>query len=318
MGLAQFIGRRTLQALITLLGATLMFFSAVTIVPGDPVRALFGFQPPPPEIYEAIVAHFRLEEPFVVQYLGFLENLVQGDFGYTYPRDPWGTRRQGPAVSALIAGSLPVTLRIVGAAMVVQVIGLAAGVLTGLRRGSKTSVSVYLAAIAAVSVPALVLAYGLQSYLGLKLGWFPFLGVSEGWTSYVLPVAALSVAATAYVVLMTRSGLNETLRMAFVQQAEARGLPRGRVVGLHALRASMVPVLTFMAANLGQLVAGAMVVEAVFQMPGLGGILFEAIARQDRALIVWVLTLLTVAIIVANALADVLYAIIDPRIRTTS
>lgn len=315
--MGRFASRRLLQMLFTLLIATFVFFSAVTVLPGDPVRALFGFRPPPPELYEAIRAEFHLDEPFLVQYGLFLSDLARGDLGHSYPISPFGQARQGPPVSRILEGTLPVSLRILAATIVAQLaVGLAIGVAAAVRRRTVSDGAIYAVAILLASIPVIVTGYALQAFVGFEVSWLATTWVrGAGWTNYVQPVAALAGASAAYVLLLSRTELRAVLRQPYVRAAVARGVGPQRVVGVHALRASLIPVVTFVTANLGNLITGLVVVEGIFNVPGFGGVLFTALQRQDRALLVVMITLILVAVVVTNTLADIAYSVIDPRIR---
>lgn len=314
-----FARRRALQALITLLGATFLLFSAVTVLPGDPIRALFGPVRPDPEVLETVRDYYRFDEPFLVQYGAFIANLVTGDLGRSYPDNLAGQPQVGPPISQVLRSSLPVSAVLLGTVILIEIgVGIAVGVtaVVGRRRRRRAvDLVLYAFAVVLVSVPVIVSAFVLQGLVAVPLTeWLPVRGTARGWISYLLPVLALAASATAYVALITRAELLETLRAPFVRALRARNLSEKRIVGLHALKASLLPVVTFVAAHVGELVAGLIVVEGVFELPGIGGQLFEAIQRQDRALLVVLVTLVVVVVIVANALADVLYAVVDPRI----
>lgn len=330
------MGRYLLQRLAggvaTLLLATLLFHAAVTLLPGDPIRAIWGPSRPPPDVLAEIRAHYRLDDPYPVQYATWLGAIVRGDLGTSYPRQARGSSvaREGSPVADLVAAAAPVSVRLLAVALVAHVaIGVVAGLTAVLVRRSGTATGrswrawlpgaveqmTYGGAIVAVSVPAIVLAYAGQVVFGHRLGWLPVRGVAQGWLSYLLPAVAMTAAAAGYVALLTHRELAETLRERFVVAAMAHGLSPRRIVAVHALRACMVPVLTLAAANLGLLVAAQIIVEGVYGMPGLGGLVFDAIQRQDRALLMPAVTVITAAVIVANVLADVLTGVVDPRLR---
>jgi oligopeptide transport system permease protein len=161
-----------------------------------------------------------------------------------------------------------------------------------------------------------VAAYGLRALFGVHLRWFPLTGGSGESVGYVLPILALAALSTGYVALLTRAEVRATLRAPFVQAARGRGLAAWRVVGVHALRPALTPVVTFIAANVGQLFVGLLVVEGIFRMPGVGGALFASIRNRDRALLIGLVTVVMIAVIVANAIADVIAAVLDPRVRS--
>jgi ABC-type dipeptide/oligopeptide/nickel transport system permease component len=315
--MGRFVARRLVQAVVTLLAATFLFFSAITALPGDAVRALFGPSRPPEAVYEAVRAQYHLDEPFLVQYALYLADLARGNLGNSFP-NPHGYARQGPPVTSILARALPVSARLVLGTVAVQVVvGIVAGLLAAGRRRPVVSGGVYLGAVAVVSVPVVVLAYVTQSYLGWELGLFPTSGVSQGWRSYVLPVLTLAAASTAYVALLTRSGLLSTMRQRFIRAAEARAVPTRRLVGIHALRPSLLPAIGYIAASAGQLITGLIIVEGIFAVPGIGGQMFFAIQQQDRTMIVSLMTLIAATVILANLLADLLTAAADPRTRSS-
>jgi oligopeptide transport system permease protein len=313
-GVGGFVVRRGLQMVLSLWAALTLVFVAVTQLPGDPVRALFGFTPPPPEVYAAITDQFHLDEPLPVQYLLYLGDVLTGDLGRAFPLDVAGdVGTPGPLVSDVVVATAPVSAVVVVGALVVQsLVGVVAGALAA--TGRRVGVGVYALALLLVSTPVLVAAYLLRTVLGVGLGWFPLSGAAGGPATYVLPVLALAALSTGHVALLTRAELAETLRAPFVHAARARGLRTRRVVGVHALRPAMVPVVTFVAANVGQLAVGLVVVEGVFGLPGLGGTLFQAVRDRDRSLLVGLVTVVMATVIVANALADVAAAALDPRI----
>lgn len=314
--MGRFLLRKTLQALFTLILATFLFHSALTLLPGDPVRALFGPTQPDPGVYEAMRAQYHFDKPWYLQYLLYLRDLLTGNWGYTFPGATRNRVIQGAPVSGVLRGTVPISLRILLAVMVVQtVVGLAVGTLATQARRRAVRAGVHAWGILLVATPVLALAFVLQSAFGWELRWFPTAGVSHGLRSYVLPVLTLSAAATAYVVLITRSELAEVLHGRFAHAARARAIPESRIVGVHALRMSLVPVVTFTAANFGQLLTGLVIVEGVYKVPGVGGALFSAIGRRDPALLIALLVFSTTVVLVANLLADVLYAVIDPRIK---
>jgi len=310
-----YIARRVLQGIFTLLATTLLFHASITVLPGDPVRALFGFRRPNPLIAAEINEKFHLDQPYIVQYGHYLWDLLHGDLGMSYPFSVF-TSRGGTPVNSLVSGALPVSARILVAAILLQlVLGVGLGMFMSIRQRTALTRWLYFGVVVAAAVPVIVSAFALKEVFANNLQLLPYGGVRDGWRSYVMPVLAVAATGTAYVVLLTRSELMHTLRQRYIKAAEARAIPEYRIIGLHALRASLLPAVTYVAANLGQLVTGLLIVEGIFNIPGLGGLMFTAIQRQDRSLLVSIVLLVTVGVIIANILADVLYAIIDPRIR---
>ena len=309
-----FAARRTGQMLLSLWAAVTLVFVAVTQLPGDPVRALFGFEPPPPELYARIRSDYRLDEPLLVQYVLYLRDLLTGDWGNGLPRLRGDQVVPGPAVLDVVAATAPVSAALLAGAVVVQLgIGVVAGALAA--GGRWAGRGVYAVATVLVGTPVVVAAALLRFVFVSELGWAPFNGLSGDPAAYVLPVLALAALSTGYVALITRAEVGDTLRSPFVQAARGRGLRPWRVVGVHALRPSLTPVVTFVAANLGQLFVGLIVVEGVFVLPGVGAAILGAVQDRDRALLVGLTTVVIAAVIVANAVADVAAAALDPRVR---
>ena len=314
--LGRYVLGRVGQMLVTLLVALTLIWVAVTVLPGDPVRALFGFRAPTPEAYARVRAQLRLDEPVLVQYVLYLRDVLTLDLGRAFPRDPFGRPEPGAEVWQLIRGTGATSAVLLLGALVVQaVVGVVAGALSAARAGTALGRAVDVVALLLVSTPVLVAAYVSRTVFGVELRLLPVAGVSSGWSSYVLPVLSLAALSTGYLVLLLKGELATALRAPYSAAARARGISDWRITAVHAMRPSLIPVATFLAANLGQLVTGLLIVEGVFRMPGVGGLLFGAIAARDRSLVVGIVTFVAVLVIVANAVADVLVAALDPRIR---
>ncbi|HEU4491964.1 MAG TPA: ABC transporter permease [Jiangellales bacterium] len=313
----RFVVARLVQTVVTLFLVVTALYIAVTVLPGDPVRALFGVSPPPPELYSQITAFYELDQPLLVQYVHYLGRLLTGDLGRSYPADPFGVARVGPPVTTLVAAAASVSAVIVVGALVVQaVVGLVVGLVAAVARGHRSRGLVYAVALLMVATPVLVVAVVSRSVMGFHLGLLPSTGIASGPESYVLPILSLAALSVGYVALITRSELLASLASPYVRAARARGLPPHRVTGVHALRPSLVAVATFLAANVGQMITALVIVEGVFGIPGIGGLLFNAIQTRDRNLMVGIVLVIAVTVIVANALADVAVALLDPRVRT--
>jgi peptide/nickel transport system permease protein/oligopeptide transport system permease protein len=233
--------------------------------------------------------------------------LVQGDFGQSF---------RGREVADIMSERFPVTIKLALVAFAFEIlVGIAAGVLAGLRKGSFVDNLVLLSTTLVVSIPVFVLGFTAQIVLGVKLGWFPIAGVSQGWYSYLLPGLVLGAISLAYVARLTRTSLVENLRSDYVRTATAKGLSRQRVVGRHALRNSLIPVVTYLGIDLGALMGGAIITEGIFNLPGIGQQVFLSIRAQEGPVVVGIVTALVLVFIVANLVVDLLYAVLDPRIR---
>ena len=315
----RFTASRGLQMLVSVWVAVTLIFVAVTQLPGDPVRALFGFRPPPPELYDQLARRFGLDRPLWEQYWMYLSNIATGDLGYSFPLNGYGSARTGPAVTDVIAASLPVSAVLLIGSLVVQVVvGVGIGTLGALRRRRAMNAGIYALAVLLVATPVLVAAYVLRTVLGVGMRLFPLSGVHDGVTSYVLPIIALSALSIGYIILLTRTEVRETLASPYLKAARGRGYTTARLLTVHAMRPSLIPVVAFIAANIGQLFVGLIIVEGVFNLPGLGGAVFEAIRSRDRSLLIGLVTLFILVTLVVNTVADLLIALIDPRVRETT
>ena len=305
--MGRYLLRRTLQIIPVFVGTTFIIFALVFAIPGDPIRALAGERPLAEATYQELRDRYNLDDPLLVQYGKYMGGLVQGDFGSDF---------RGREVTDIMAERFPVTIRLTLFAFAFElVLGLLAGVLAGLRRGSFGDNLVLVTTVAVVSIPVFVLGFTAQILFGVKLGWLPIAGLYQGWTSYLLSGMVLGALSLAYVARLTRTSLVENLRADYVRTATAKGMPRSRVVGRHALRNSLIPVVTFLGVDLGALMGGAIVTEGIFNIPGVGQQVFLSIQQQESTVVVGIVTALVLVFILANLLVDVLYAVLDPRIR---
>jgi len=233
--------------------------------------------------------------------------VFQGDFGTDF---------RGRPVSELMADRLPVTIRLALLAFGFEVvIGLTAGVVAGVRKGKFFDSLVLVSTLVVLAIPVFVLGFIAQIVFGVKLGWFPISGYREGWWSLVLPALVLGSLSLAYIARLSRTSLVENLRADYVRTAKAKGLSTPRVIGIHTLRNSLIPVVTYLAVDLGALMGGAIITETIFNLPGVGRAVFEATRAQEGTVVVGIATFLVIVYMVANLLVDVLYGVLDPRIR---
>jgi ABC-type dipeptide/oligopeptide/nickel transport system permease component len=305
--MARYIARRLLLAIPVLFGASFLIFAMVFALPGDPIRALGGDRGFPPAVVEQLREDYNLNDSLPVQYVKYMGNLAQGDFGKDF---------SGRPVSEIIQDRLPVTVRLALVALAFEAIfGLLAGILAGIRNKSFFDSLVLVTTTLIVSIPVFVLGFLAQYVFGLRLGLFPIAGLNDGISSYLLPGFVLAALSLAYVARLTRTSLVENLRNDYVRTAKAKGLTPMSVVGKHTLRNSLIPVVTFLGVDLGALLSGAIVTEGIFNIPGLGRAVFDAVQSQEGAVVVGIVTLFVFVYIFFNLLVDVLYAALDPRIR---
>ncbi|MDA0251933.1 MAG: ABC transporter permease [Actinomycetota bacterium] len=305
--MTRFVIRRLLLTIPILIGASLLIYAMVYALPGDPVRALAGDRPISPAVQAQIRADYNLDDPFAVQYGKYLWALLHGDFGSDF---------SGRPVLETISQRLPVTVKLTVVAVVFETLfGIAAGILASLRRNSFFDNLVLISTTMLVSIPVFVLGFLAQFVFGFKLGWFPIAGLADGWLSYLLPGLVLASLSMAYVARLTRTAMLEAFSADYIRTARAKGVGSNRIVFRHAFRNSLIPVVTFIGADIGSLLGGAIVTESVFNLPGLGRAIFDAVRAQEGPVVVGIVTLMVFFYIFFNLAVDVLYAVIDPRIR---
>ncbi|HSR43949.1 MAG TPA: ABC transporter permease [Acidimicrobiia bacterium] len=305
--MGRYLVRRVLLFIPVFLGATFLIFALVFLIPGDPIRALAGDRQMSQSTLTALRDRYNLDEPFLTQYGLYVGGIVQGDFGTDF---------RGREVTEIMSERIPVTFRLALYAFIFELIlGILAGILAGIRKGGFMDNLVLVSTTAVISIPIFVLAFIAQIWLGVEWHIFPVAGIREGNWSYFLPAIVLGSVSLAYIARLTRTSLVENLRADYVRTATAKGLRRRRVVGVHALRNSLIPVITYLGVDLGALMGGAIITETVFNLPGLGRAVFDAVGRQEGTVVVGIVTFLVLIYMVSNLLVDVMYAVLDPRIR---
>ncbi|WP_327048212.1 ABC transporter permease [Microbispora sp. NBC_01189] len=311
--MGRYVIRRLLQAIPVLVGTTFLLFATVYALPGDPIAALGGDRRLDPQLVSRMREQFHLNDPLLVQYWYYLRDIVSGDFGTTF---------RGVPVSSLFQGKFQVTFQLSVTALVFEaVIGVGLGLWAALRRGRWQDQAVLAVTLLLVSIPTLVSGFVLQLVLGVKLkqntgiDFFPVAGIQNGMRSYLVPGLVLAGLSIAYLTRLTRTSLMETLRADYIRTAVAKGMSRRRVLGRHALRNSLIPLITYLGADLGTLMGGAIITETIFNLPGIGQQLFQSVYLRENAVVVGIVTVLVLVYILANLIVDLLYAVLDPRIR---
>ncbi len=305
--MGRYISRRLLLTIPVLIGSSFLIFAMVYALPGDPIRALAGDRPLAPAVVAQLRNEYNLDDNLIVQYFKYIAGFFQGNFGTDF---------SGRPVLDTIERALPVTIKLTIVAVVFEtVMGIAAGVLSALKKGSFFDNLVLISTTLLVSVPVFVLGFIAQFTLGLKFGIFPIAGITDGWVSYLLPGLVLASLSMAYVARLTRTSVAESMAADYIRTAKSKGISNRRIIVRHALRNSLIPVVTFIGADVGGLLGGAIVTETVFNLPGLGRAIYDALARQEGAVVVGIVTLFVFFYIFFNLVVDVLYAVLDPRIR---
>ncbi|MFC5215034.1 ABC transporter permease [Streptomyces coerulescens] len=302
-----YVVRRLVQMVPVFIGATLLIFLMVNVM-GDPVAGLCGDRQCDPATAAQLRREFGLDKPVWQQYLTYMGNLFTGDFGTAF---------NGQEVTELMSTAFPVTIRLTIVAIVFQVvIGITLGVVTGLRRGRPVDTGVLLLTLVVISVPTFVTGLLLQLLLGVEWGWIrPSVSPDAPFDELLVPGLVLASVSLAYVTRLTRTSIAENRTSDYVRTAIAKGLPRHRVVTRHLLRNSLIPVVTFIGADIGFLMGGAIVTERIFNIHGVGYQLYQGILRHNTQTVVGFVTVLVLVFLLCNLVVDLLYAVLDPRIR---
>jgi peptide/nickel transport system permease protein len=302
----QYLTRRVLLAIPSLLAVTMLIFIALRSVPGDPAVLLAG-DFATPEMVAEIRAKWGLDRPVVVQYGVFLKNLVRGDLGRSIVSDL--------SVGEEIVQRFRVTLVLAFAAIgVALVIGLTAGMLGATRSYTWWDYGSTIVAMLGVSTPIFWSGMLLILLFAVALGWLPS-GGADSWKSYILPAVSLGFFAAGIIARQTRSSLLDTLRQDYVRTARAKGLPNARVAITHALRNALIPVVTVVGLEFGRMLGGAILTETVFSLPGLGSFMITASQKRDYPVVQGIVLWLALVFVLINMLVDIAYAALDPRIR---
>ncbi len=305
-GTAAHIVRTLLLSLITLFGVSVLIFLMLRVLPGDPARVLAGLN-----ASEEQVARLReqlgLDQGLLAQYWNFITGVVTGDLGTS--------ARTSRPVSSEIAVRLPATLILAVVATVIgSLVGITAGVIAAVRRNSLLDHVISSVAMMGVSMPVYWLGLLLILLFAVTLGWLPAAGSGEP-LSIVLPAVTLAAFSTALVSRMTRASMLEVLGQDYVRTAEAKGAPPTTVIIRHALRNAFIPILTVISLQFGALLGGAVLTETVFGWPGIGRLLVDSIGARDFAVVQGIVLVYAAAFILLNVIVDVLYVVVDPRIR---
>jgi oligopeptide transport system permease protein len=304
--MGRYVVQRLGQMVPVVIGTTFLIYALVWSLPGDPFAAKCGDRPCPQNYVDRMTAAYNLDDPLPVQYVKYMGNLLTGDFGQTF---------SGVSVADELLQRYPTTLKLTLLAIAIEVvIGIAAGVLAGIRRGGFLDNLVLVSTLVLVSVPVFVIGLLAQVTFGVRLGWFP-VTFDGSFYSLVLPAVVLASLSLAFVARLTRANLVENLRADYVRTAIAKGMPRQRVVGVHTLRNSLIPVVTFVGADFGGLLGGAVIIEGIFNIPGVGDMIFRGINAHEGGTVTAAVTVLVLVFLIVNLLVDLLYAVLDPRIR---
>lgn len=300
--------RRLLGAAVTFVLATVVVFLVTFALPGDPARTIAGRRQPTEATLRAIRLRYHLDEPLINQYLRWMGGLLRGDLGESY-----ASRRQ---VTTILLEALPVSMTLLAVTLAIElVIGIAVGTAVGSQRGGRLDVTTLVACIGALAVPAFVAGVVLQDLVGVRWRLLPVAGIQDGLVSYLLPGFVLSLTGMAVATRLIRAETLESQHAQHVRTAVSKGLRQGAVTRRHVLYNSLVPFLSFVGLEIGALAAGSIVVERVFNLPGVGRAVARAISQRDNTLIIG-FSIATIAVyLVVDLVVDVAALLIDPRLR---
>ena len=312
-----YIVRRLLQSVLVLVGVTVITFIIMYAIPGDPARMLAG-KVATPERIEAIRTELGLDQPVYVQYYRFVGRLVRGDLGESY-------QLQRP-VTEMIWENAPNTIQLAIAAVLIELLGIPLGIYSALRQYSFWDTTLTTAALIIWGIPVFVLGLFMQWLFGFKLDLLPLIGAGDNvawiipasWESFatlILPAVTLGLIEVAYISYMQRASMLEVIRSDYIRTARAKGLSERKVVTRHAFKNAVIPVMTIAGIDLGALMGGAILTETVFNRPGIGLMIYQAIGARDLPVVAGGVLFATVIYVFANLLVDLGYAWVDPRIR---
>lgn len=306
--MAWYLVRRILQMIPVFLGATLLIYFLVFSLPGDATAAICGEKGCTPATEAALREQYNLDQPFWVQYFLYLKGLLTFDLG---------TNFAGRPIAEIIANVFPTTARLAVMALVFEaVFGIVVGLFAGLKKGKLFDSTMLVVSLIVIAVPIFVLGFLMQFLIGVKLAWTnPTVSGDASFTELILPALVLGLVSFAYVLRLTRTAVIENASADYVRTATAKGLSRRRVISVHVMRNSMIPVATFLGADLGALMGGAIVTEGIFNVNGVGNTLYRAVLNGEAPVVVSIVTVLILIFVLANLLVDLLYAWLDPRIR---
>ncbi len=298
--------KRVAISIPVLIGVVLLIFIMLRVVPGDPVATMMG-EHVNPAMIEKISAELGLDQPLYIQFFKYVGNALKGDFGTSY--------RLNRNVTQVILESFPHTVKLsVLAALVAWIIGLVAGIIAAIRQNRLLDRLFMGCSLVGVSMPVFMTALVLQYVFAFKLQWFPISGF-DSWQAMILPAIALGWNSAGSIARMTRSNLVEILQNDYIRTARAKGLRENGVIVGHALKNAMLPVVTMMALQISSMLSGAVLTESVFGIPGIGRLSVNAIETRDMPLLQGTVIFTTIIIILGNLIADLLYNVLDPRIR---
>ncbi|MCI5480189.1 MAG: ABC transporter permease [Lachnospiraceae bacterium] len=304
----KYITRRILAMIPVVIGITFIVFMIMKMAPGDPARMILGDNATP-EAVEALREEMGLNDNYLVQYGRYMINLCKGDMGTSY-------KNNRPVVDEVMT-RVPATFKLAFVSAIVSIlIAIPLGVLAAVKQGTLFDNASMVVSLIGISMPAFWLALMLMLKFSLQLKWFPVQGANDGWRSYVLPAIAIGFMNMAAIARTTRSSMLETIRQDYIRTARSKGISEQEVISHHAFRNALIPTVTIVGVQLGGLLGGAVLTETVFAWPGLGRLMVEAVNARDVPTVLGCIVILSIGFSIVNLVVDLLYGLIDPRVRT--
>lgn len=302
----RFVIRRILQIIPVLLVVAILVFSMLHLIPGDPARLVVGIEASK-ETIEIAREKLGLNDPLYIQFFSFLKDILQGDLGTSI--------QTGTPVTEELAKRFPITMTIAfGATLFATVFGILGGILAATRQNRFTDNFIMTTSLIAVSVPSYFLGLLFLKVFSLDLGWFPVFGIDTP-KHYILPIVTLGAQSIGLIARMTRSSMLDVIRQDYIRTAKAKGLPKRVIVYLHALKNALIPVITIVGLRFGTLLAGTILTEVVFSIPGVGRYMVDAILTRDYPIVQGSILVVASSFVIINILVDIVYKIVDPRIK---
>lgn len=303
--MVKYIAKRLVLAVVTIWAVATLTFFLMNLVPGGPFLSEKAISP---QATAALEAKYGLDKPIMERYLTYISDAAHGDFGDSL-------KQRGRTVMDIITSKFPVSARVGGISVLLSLLlGIPLGCIAALKRGKYLDSFISVVATCGIAVPSFVICTLLMYFLGVKLQCLPTMGLTS-WKNYIMPVIALSFYPTAYIMRLMRSSMLDVLGQDYMRTARAKGLTGGVILFKHALRNAILPVVTYVGPMMAYTITGSFVVEKIFVIPGLGGEFIKAINGRDYTLIMGTTIFLATLIIVMNVLVDIVYKIVDPRIK---
>jgi peptide/nickel transport system permease protein len=304
------ISSKLVQAIISIFGSLVLVFSILYLLPGDPVLSLVDPTTVTPEAIENLRRELGLDRPFYAQFLDYLKGVLTGDLGVS--------RVTGEPVIDKIVEQLPATLLLTLCSMIFSIIfGITLGVLSAVYRNKWLDVIIRFIALFGISMPTFWSGILLILFLGVQLNWLPIMG-SDGWQTLIMPSISLGLIGAGFIIRMVRNSMVDILKDPYILTLRAKGLNEKRIMFVHVLKNALIPAITIIGLNVGEMLAGTVVIETVFSRQGIGRLISDALAMKDLYVIQGVILFSAIVYVVMNMLVDLSYSLLDPRIRKAS